>query len=442
MFSVLDEESDKDPDQFGFLHSRSFILLERKYLQSVKRTVRRREKKWSKMLQNVPRALQKKMPNRVYKGVPNSARATLWKTLLKVDQFRQKNADAQFATLYKNAQMDAAVVRQIDLDVARTWRTHSKFRERYGKWQKYAFRVLLAYSAFDTAVGYCQGMSQIAALFLIVFEHEESAFWALCSLMTEPPWTQKGMFLPGFPKLSEFVGYWEEILLRQLPKVFSHLENESLISQIYLTKWFLQNFLDRLPFRIAIRLWDCFILDGDGVILATTLVLFRLNQTRIRKLDFDQLTPFLQAQICNISIPDDTFFAQIQKALETVRVMRVMSPSSYPAPSRRAQTLPAATSPVPSGDKFPQKVQKSKTLKTEPNTRRATHDIPTATTRNDLMKDFTQTQKGRPMPIASPRKSTQKSDKVAKNPAPLPRQIRVQEAANGSESKVRFVLRL
>ena len=125
-------------------------------------------------------------------------------------------------------------------------------------------------------------------------------------------------------------------------------------------------------------------------------------------------------------------------------MMRVMSPSSYPAPSRRAQTLPAATSPVPSGEKFQQQVQKSKTLKAEPINRKATHDTPTATTRKDLMNDFTQTHKSRPIPVASPRKSTQKSEpnKVAKNPAPLPRQIKVQEASNGSESKVRFVLRL
>jgi len=85
-------------------------------------------------------------------------------------------------------------VRQIDLDVARTWRWHVKFRERYGKWQKYIFRILLAYSAFDVTVGYCQGMSQIAALLLIVFENDEKAFWALCSLMNHAPWTQKGKF--------------------------------------------------------------------------------------------------------------------------------------------------------------------------------------------------------------------------------------------------------
>ena len=151
---------------------------------------------------------------------------------------------------------DSSIIRQIDLDVARTWRSHSRFRQRYGRWQKYLFRILVAYSAFDVTVGYCQGMSQIAALLLIVFENEEKAFWALCALMNSSPWTQKGMFLPGFPKLMQFASIWEEILMRQLPKVYTHLTEQSLIPQIYVTKWFLQNFLDRLPFRLAIRIWD------------------------------------------------------------------------------------------------------------------------------------------------------------------------------------------
>lgn len=121
-------------------------------------------------------------------------RARLWDALLDVDAVRDtyvsKNID--YLTLYKSAQTDAVIVRQIDLDVARTWRWHIKFRERYGKWQKYIFRILLAYSAFDVTVGYCQGMSQIAALLLIVFGEDEKAFWALCSLMNRSPWTQKG----------------------------------------------------------------------------------------------------------------------------------------------------------------------------------------------------------------------------------------------------------
>ena len=106
-------------------------------------------------------------------------------------------------------------------------------------------------------------MSAIAALFMIIFNDEQAAFWALCSFMIKTPWTQKGMFLPGFPKLNHFTSMWEKILETTMPKISRHFEEEGVIPQIYLTKWFLQNFLDRLPFHLCIRLWDLFLLEGE-----------------------------------------------------------------------------------------------------------------------------------------------------------------------------------
>ena len=106
-------------------------------------------------------------------------------------------------------------------------------------------------------------MSAIAALFMIIFNDEQAAFWALCSFMIKTPWTQKGMFLPGFPKLNHFTAMWEKILEATMPKIHRHFEEEGVIPQIYLTKWFLQNFLDRLPFHLCIRLWDLFLLEGE-----------------------------------------------------------------------------------------------------------------------------------------------------------------------------------
>ena len=41
----------------------------------------------------------------------------------------------------------------------------------------------VAYSLYNSELGYCQGMSQIAAL-LLMYMDEEEAFWALSVLMT------------------------------------------------------------------------------------------------------------------------------------------------------------------------------------------------------------------------------------------------------------------
>ena len=126
-----------------------------------------------------------------------------------------------------------------------------------------------------------KGMSAIAALFMIIFNDEQAAFWALCSFMIKTPWTQKGMFLPGFPKLNHFTSMWEKILETTMPKISRHFEEEGVIPQIYLTKWFLQNFLDRLPFHLCIRLWDLFLLEGE-------LETFDLETSLGKKYLFDQ----------------------------------------------------------------------------------------------------------------------------------------------------------
>ena len=99
----------------------------------------------------------------------------------------------------------------------------------------------------------------------------ELTFWCLCSLLNRPQYRHRGMFLPGFPKLAEFTKHWETIFEMALPKLSRHFEVENVFSQMYLTKWFLQTFLDRLPFHLCIRLWDVYLLEGDLVVLGRDL---------------------------------------------------------------------------------------------------------------------------------------------------------------------------
>lgn len=82
-------------------------------------------------------------------------------------------------------------IRQIDLDVNRTYRDHIMFRERYCSKQQELFNVLGAYSVYNLEIGYCQGMSQIAAL-LLMYLDEEDAFWALSILVSDRKFSMHG----------------------------------------------------------------------------------------------------------------------------------------------------------------------------------------------------------------------------------------------------------
>ena len=55
-------------------------------------------------------------------------------------------------------------VRQIDLDVNRTYRNHNMFRERYNIKQKDLFHVLTAYSMYNTEVGQQYNIVQYSSI--------------------------------------------------------------------------------------------------------------------------------------------------------------------------------------------------------------------------------------------------------------------------------------
>ena len=155
--------------------------------------------------------------------------------------------------LLMRARLISPDIRQIDLDINRTYRDHLAFRRRYDvKYiptpyifriiinsyfrQQSLFSVLAAYAMYNTEIGYCQGMSQIAALFLMYMD-EEDAFWCLHSLMVSRRYTMHasffytlhffyycilGMFVPGFPKLHRFQDHYEKVLIKYLPKLHKH----------------------------------------------------------------------------------------------------------------------------------------------------------------------------------------------------------------------------
>ncbi|XP_025308374.1 USP6 N-terminal-like protein isoform X3 [Canis lupus dingo] len=118
----------------------------------------------------------------VYKGVLPQVRGQVWLRLLNVDQVKARNA-RKYQEMKEAALASSRDIMQIDLDVNRTFRSHTMFWDRYGVGQRALFHVLAAYSVYDTEVGYCQGMSEIAAIVLMFLP--ENAFWALAQLMTD-----------------------------------------------------------------------------------------------------------------------------------------------------------------------------------------------------------------------------------------------------------------
>lgn len=324
----------KVTDRFGFLHEEELptpsALEEKQKHQEIERV-----EKWLKMVKNWDKYKNsEKLVKRVYKGIPLQLRGQAWALLLDVEKVKQDN-QGKYEKMKQQARSFSTEIKQIDLDVNRTFRNHIMFMDRFGVKQQALFHVLAAYSVYNTEVSYCQGMSQIAAI-LLMYLNEEDAFWALSQLLTNSRHAMHGFFIPGFPKLQRFQAHHELILSKMLPKLKKHLDKEQMTTGIYTTKWFLQCFIDRTPFTLTLRLWDIYILEGEKLLNAMAYTTFKLHKKRLLKLQLEDLREFLQEQLAvSFLLSDDVVVEQLQAAMSELRSKKLDQP-----PPAKSEELP------------------------------------------------------------------------------------------------------
>ncbi|XP_069621331.1 USP6 N-terminal-like protein isoform X1 [Ranitomeya imitator] len=308
----------KVTDRFGFLHEEELPIhdgaIDRQKFLEIERT-----SKWLKMLKSWDKYKNsEKLHRRIYKGIPLQLRGQVWSLILDVPKLKDEKKDL-YTILKQKARNLSPDIRQIDLDVNRTFRDHIMFRDRYGVKQQALFHVLAAYSLYNTEVGYCQGMSQITAL-LLMYMNEEDAFWALVRLFSGAKHTLHGFFVPGFPKLLRFQEHHDKIMKKYMPKLKQHFETQELYTSLYTMKWFFQCFLDRTPFTLNLRIWDIYVLEGDRVLTTMSYTILKLHKKYLMKLTMEDLIEFLQESLAkNFGYEDDYVIEQLQLSMTELR---------------------------------------------------------------------------------------------------------------------------
>ncbi|CAL1568372.1 unnamed protein product [Knipowitschia caucasica] len=313
-------------DRFGFVHENelpSYDSVEEKQKHNeVERTG-----KWLKMLKSWDKYKNsEKLVRRIYKGIPLQLRGEVWCLLLDVPKIKEEKKDF-YEKLKARARGLSPDIRQIDLDVNRTYRDHIMFMHRYDVKQQALFHVLTAYSIYNTEVGYCQGMSQITAL-LLIYMNEEDAFWALVRLLSGQRHAMHGFFVPGFPKLMRFQEHHDRILKKMMLKLKQHLDAQEVFTSLYTMKWFFQCFLDRTPFTLTLRIWDIYILQGERVLPAMSYTVLKLHKKHLLKLSMEELVEFLQVSLAkNFYYEDDVVIEQLQVSMTELRRAKLELPA-------------------------------------------------------------------------------------------------------------------
>ncbi|XP_065662065.1 TBC1 domain family member 10A [Hydra vulgaris] len=280
---------------------------------------KRREMKWLEMINSWDKFIMKhpmKIKRRCQKGIPQSVRSLAWQFLSGANILIEKNIGL-FEKLSGNK--DSKWVNIIQKDIPRTFRHHCMFHETGSQGQDNLFKVLVAFSEYDSSIGYSQALAPIAAVLLMHMPPSET-FWVLVAITRS--------YLPGYfgekMEAMKFDGMLFGLLLdNYLPKVGKHMKKLQIDPLMYIVEWMVCIFSRCLPFQTVLRIWDMFFCEGVKVLFKTGLSIMKIvlstqndlfekdefqTTNLLHNLPYDLMTDkILLTEIINIKISERQF---------------------------------------------------------------------------------------------------------------------------------------
>ncbi|KAL1929458.1 hypothetical protein VTP01DRAFT_1596 [Rhizomucor pusillus] len=320
----------KQPTQWISLEE--FIQFERQYQPVLDWQTRR----WNLMLteQGWPPLESPKLKLYVRKGIPRCHRAEAWMRYSGAKKYMEENKGlyASLLKLAENLGEHNEHSEIIDCDLHRTFPDNAYFECTVkedttvdpGSNPRLSAlrRILLAFSLCAPHIGYCQSLNYLAGIFLLVIQDEESAFWMLVTTIQDffPEDILMMLVYERLPdiwtKLSGDKNFWECIDLNSLP-------NMTLITN----HWFLTLFINVLPIETALRIWDCFFIEGSNVLFKVALTIIQMNEQAILALQdpadiFPKLTTMPKRLLDCHRFIDRVFSNDIGKDITTTEIER------------------------------------------------------------------------------------------------------------------------
>eukprot|EP00039_Didymoeca_costata_P000999 m.48702 g.48702 ORF g.48702 m.48702 type:complete len:787 (+) comp10580_c0_seq1:329-2689(+) len=209
----------------------------------------------------------------LYNGVPHKMRRQVW--------FRAVGAaNEQATTTLSYEQLVAAafgedavgpkIMSQIVKDLDRTLPHNFFFSSTNSEGTKRLHRVLATTAWTQPHIGYCQGMSQLAAFLLLVMEENE-AFWTLRALLRRH--YPKDYFSSTLRGAIVDQRVFKCLLEEVEPNISSLFREMRFEGSVVSINWFLTGFCNTAPVGSVLRIWDCFMAEGSRMLHKVGLAL-------------------------------------------------------------------------------------------------------------------------------------------------------------------------
>lgn len=246
---------------------------------------------------------KKKLKEKIRKGIPDALRGEVWMKISGAQEMR-KGYESLYNELVKglneNEILKIPDEEVIIKDLHRTFPNNIIFKNKLGDGQRQLFRILSCISMRSKKAGYAQGMGFIVAIFLSYLT-EEKAFWMMENLMKN--FRLQELYCPGFKGLRKNLFVLLKFMKKLMPNLYNKFTRNNLTPTMYASSWYITCFANALPYEIVLRVMDCFLFEGNKIILRISLGILALKENEfLRQKHFFELMEIVKTLTFNIDI--------------------------------------------------------------------------------------------------------------------------------------------
>lgn len=198
----------------------------------------------------------------------------------------------------------------IRLDVSRTFPQLGLFHREHGPLHSTLANILAAYAVYRPDLGYCQGMSFLAAMLLLNMDSPSSTFISFANLLNND--LLLAFYHLDQSSMCQIYAYYEHQLQLLLPTLHAHFGNIHLTPDLYLRDQIFTLFAKCLPLEVACRVWDLVLRDGNVFVYRASLALLVMYEQELMRFnDFVGAARFLSKLPDSMDV--DKYFKLISK---------------------------------------------------------------------------------------------------------------------------------
>jgi len=221
-------------------------------------------------------------------GPPNNLRWIMWNAIANTKYFDiQTKIGVTCKQIYDDLLCsefyDKNVEKYIQADLSRTMSYIKYFKS--SNWTQSLYNVLKVLVLYDEKLGYCIGMNEIAAIFLIISDCNEIETFNVLRYIYSSNYGLglREFYIDNFPKLNYYIYIILEILKERYPHIYKIKHDNKIDNELWIQIWLQQLYSNLLDISITTRLWDCLIAQGSKFIINISLAYIKLYENDIIK---------------------------------------------------------------------------------------------------------------------------------------------------------------